>query len=343
MSYTPIALILGSDGKFAKVRLYNFRAANTYDVWLLGEKLVEIHSAVTPNKFEGYAGEFPSYVNKHWLIFERHRMPILDMYNNVVEDGLHIVKSGTYSFQVTSLSDKAQLDVVDAFGETARYPLDMLFKLARKDRDCRLFHNLDYSRLGTAPDSLLGAYARDWQEIDIPESRLSVDLAKIRNPSTMGNYDIDLTGYFTPSATMFQSSQTIIPDDWWSVRFRLAYSEVKAIVFPEEMYGLSIIIEDCPQLESLVLPKVVYRRAYPNGLRVSVLGCAKLREIILPGDCNFGTINIHDCESLRSIRAYPHGSWAKGTFLHNRMVITHNCHNLQVKGRKEWTVAEVHH
>lgn len=363
MNCVPIALILGSDDKPAKMRLFDRITNTVYDAWLIGSKLTDIYKATNGDDTLNFAGEFPAYhssPSNQWVFYGCNRIPILDMYNNVLEDGTNLAKTGLREFRVTRFnpSDVARnsalgkkfgrvkcsewLTVIDIFGETQFYPLDVLFSLARKDRGKTLFHNLDYSRLGYASPSLLHASLDLNATIVIPDSGLSKDLDVLCNASIAGGFDIDYSGFIVPSEDVTNADQVIIPNDWTSVHYKAMFSGTRVISFPEEMYSLNLWLTNMDNLESISLPSVVYHRSVSPCLRIRVQNCPKLRELVIPSNCMYTVITVTSCPNLMSVRAMPFNRNTKGTFKDNEVVITiKDCPHLQVQKRKNWRIAHM--
>lgn len=290
----PIALVLGSDNKPAKVRVYDADCGLVSDIWLV-ESVVR-----------GYLSweRFISRYNDKWVLFTYDWLPVVDCYDNIVRDGFTIIhaprlQAGSAFFKI---EDSEAFQVCDARGRSRSYTTGVLWDIASKDAQKKMFCNLDYSRLLEHDTRCLYPFSRT-RRVIISEANLSHDIIEIK--SAMMHQGVEFRkGAVKLSNDFFSDKQVVIPRNWTTVIASPVQgipSEV--ICFPDDMYSLTLSIEGCSQLKSLVLPTKIRRVSERQAAcTIEVFDCPRLEELVVPSSIsNSMDVAVHSCSSLKRI------------------------------------------
>lgn len=294
--WQPIALVLGSDGKPAKVRLLEVRTGDVEDLWIVDRDLAE-HA------------EYVKHHGNKWVFLHCAWLPLVDMYNNIVKDGTvvthtHSLTAGLFFKQVEvgPYGDKTtNFEVCDAKGNRKYYDPRVLWNLACKDIGQTVFCNLDYSRLRERNKP--GFYPLNgYSKFMVTDDNLSQDLADIKVTMMENGVSVD-NGQVTLTTEFFNKDTVFIPNSWSLIAADILSATCKSICFPEKIYNAFINIADCMHLKELALPKKITSTLKNSRFNLVIQNCPKLEVLELPSYMFGGNIIVRSCSSLREIKA----------------------------------------
>lgn len=291
----PIAIVLGSDMKPAKVRMASQTDGAISDIWLL----------------EGEAKPFEKYI-KHlkdrWVIGTYNWLPLVDMHNNIVKDGTVVVHAsflpaGVAFKQLESSNQKQKslFEVCDAKGNRKHYESRILWELANENTNCDIFCNLDYTRLmekGRPGFYPLNGHSR----FTILDGNLSQDLAEVK--ASLLQQGVAVSGGSVKLTTEFFNSDTVfLAENWSHLEIKAQNANCSCVSFPKEIYQAHIDFDGCKRLRVLSLPEQVTATHEDSRFYLYVFDCPLLEALWLPHTimCS-ATIIVRNCESLKEIR-----------------------------------------
>lgn len=299
----PLAIFLGSDNKPARVRV---SGRGIYDLWLVPGSVAHINAHRGVSLIEHKNGE--------WIFNHCERLPVLDMWGNIVEDG---VTGAVASYE----DEKPELEygryneliIHDAYGNGKEYRLPMI-KKAIKELPDRWLCNIDYNNLGLSKGKFV-----------IPDTELSEDLGLLSYQSSMFDFKFDAMGSLTIESNKLgkmQDNSLVIPDNWIDCDFSWVLTNASAwrsIAFPKKMFRLSFKVAGSEKLKSLVLPECLTNPCQHNANELAIMTCPTLEEVILPACRGPLSIQFKFCSNLRSIRSVdtPYVSRDVSLFVNN--------------------------
>lgn len=280
--YFPVALVLGSDNKPAKVRLFNVESNSVSERWLLD------------SEFGSMEDDIIQHLAGHWEFHTYAWMPLVTEDGKIARDGITVVTFYSYGRG----SNKTYM-VVDALGRNRLASTAEILR-AHKNSGKRLFCNVDLEKLRT--NNLFGSYSY-LVKVAIRDDDLSSDITALTSELQQ---DIRLTnGRIELSDMCNAGEQVIIPDFWRNLHIGFgANSNTKVISFPHKMSYLGVSLKGSP-MKTIILPEEVQPRIEGAlGLTIYLIQALELEEVIVPDVLGKGThvINAVDCPKLRVIR-----------------------------------------
>lgn len=197
LRYQPIALILGSDGKPAKVRVKPTNPDwfnRTWEFWL----------ASTPAEAYLRNTDFMRQVGDTWEFLGYNRLPVLDMYYNTVEDGVVLDN------RVVGKVLDSPVAVFDATGNVKYYGAERLREIALRDKTHKFFCNLNYAALSS------GELRCNNLQTGITVSTVSDDISLTISMMAQHNIKFEENKVLVPQ-TFFNQDIVIVPDIWASM------------------------------------------------------------------------------------------------------------------------------
>lgn len=279
--HIPLALVLGSDAKPAKLRVaVKCNTPNTYtvkDLWLAEHDLEIL-----------LKGGIAFHKNGLWKFSGYRWLPVVDMEDRIIQDGLVLTEDEIVFNE----------SVFDARGKSKIYSRERLSAKAGEDESQKLFCNLDYASLPNIKRLSPMTCFR------VPDDMLSIDL---KNAMAMMNPHIEYDGgTIRLHNEFFQTKIAMLPDTWRVVSaMNIESSVLEGVSCPKVMNQCNLQFNNVPNLKALTLPErvsVFSALTYvEQSFTIRNNNC--LEELILPA--KFGStcmIVISDCKALKSIR-----------------------------------------
>lgn len=279
MYFQPVSLILGSDDKPAKLRLVGDNKINhDYEIrtcWLTDTDAALYLSDNQTKRIMEKDGD-------KWIFHSYNRLPLLDMYENVVDDGI-VMRGLDAMFFSRSIVDNVSKTfesiffACDAHGNVGEYSTKELLTAAYNDKTKRFFCNLDYDYLYRRNNLNAQGFGSNAKNVLFELSDISSDVGNSLLQMTEHNIRLDCGNTLLPDS-VFQQAQVMLPAMWTSVYIDNLKSKVlRDLVFPKRMKQLTLQAAGCKNLERIVLPEEV-----DTSLTIWLRNCETVREIVLP-------------------------------------------------------------
>ena len=317
-AYQPIAIVLGSDEKPAKLRFIDTSNKSILERWLTERCLDDTQRYVF-------------HVDNHWEIVGYNWLPIVDMNNNLIRDGISVFNSYKSVIGAGFLTDSNMPDVAintlfgdssmplvikfvvsDARGAFKSYSTRKLWGIANSDTNKTVFCNLDYNHLQDSRGNLVFRPVKSTTKVIIKDAELSQDLSDLSAALLQPGVIVTSSGV-SLSADSFSQDSVIIPDTWKIIECDVSCN-ASYICFPDFIYNASISFTNCPNLKGIRLPKYISASPQSNSCIINISGCPKLEDLTLP--VYSGTqvrVFIKNSDNFKYLRA-PEGI-IKGTYV----------------------------
>ena len=287
----PIAIILGSDKKPAKLRLFSNNWDSPRDIWIRSVQSLDRYGIAHDNRSYAYFRVIAEHTS--WL-------PICDMYNNLVLDGIFIAPD-EYRPNVIS--------AIDRNGNVKEYSIANILKIARKDKNRRVFCNLDYDNL---------------DKVAITNNKFAInefsgDLNFILAGGMSGGVSFQEDGALVKfDGNYFNTKSVILPDFCTGILATPTNAPIANIVFPEKVGTLILRANNCANLNGIKFPSQqidippdsseIDDESFDKDLSfygwlVHLVNCNSLKNLEFSANthCNALSIQLNFCDSVQSI------------------------------------------
>lgn len=293
--FQPISIFLGSDCKPARLCAVKPGSCEIVESWLVSSSV---------GYLEQYQGKLAvpmvECTQRGWVFNHFNRLPLLDMWGNIVDDGLTVaVRTNYEGTPYIEYDEKDRVLVRDVYGRSKWCTEGQFTQFVKRNGRRNVFCNLDYDNFRLSNESVV-----------ISQGSLSSDLGLLAYQSSMLKFRFSYSGAIMSDIDdMIKQCGNIVqvPDNW--VIFSSQWYDVfgvNQIIFPKSMLRLGILISKGVNLEHIVLPEVLHMPH--TGIRhyITIMNCPVLEELVLPACRGSISIRISDCPRLRSIRAFGH-------------------------------------
>ena len=312
----PIAIVLGSDGLPARIRLYDTQYKRYTDLWFTDSQFDTL--------FSSSAERYVTKVGNRWTIHGYSWLPTVDINNNIVQDGLTLIEDIDPPFRlfilgrVGRVQDAGRKDqnlgVVDARGNYRVYKFSKLWQYANQNKPSPKFTNIDYSLLRTSEGT--PALTRSSFNTSFDISNISADVGMLSvfsmansKPATVG-----LFGSVTLDNPFYGSKVQIVPDFMTDLTFMLMSDNIaEVLTLPRVLHSLNLTCTDDDNLKVINMSEQItagHRFNLKQSIRIE--RCNKLAQIDIPvtSDTNLN-LCIDNCDNVRTIK--PCGSSTRGS------------------------------
>ena len=298
LSVQPVAVVLGSDNKPAKLRLYIPAVPKTRIFTLPSIGIVpNTEIAIEPQVIDLYLSDY--HIERYWNIKHTDTrviipncswLPVLDQSGHIIKDGISL------QYLLRSDSD-ALCDLLwyafDARGACKQYDVADIVRIACKDKNRAIFTNLQYnlcpSQVGiTSEQFIISDFSRD-----------IADLYATTGICPGADFDGSMMHI---GKEFFSQDNAIMPDTWIKLSCVDIFNvPVRNIVFPSSMYFLLVRLQNFNNLTSIRFPDTLNADKLCT---ICIKECPNLRNVKLPDSILTSalcTFEFRNCDALESV------------------------------------------